>query len=136
MDCRAERLNGIAEQWETALGEGSSAWSGLRPAAQALLVSQLRLPTQGSFHRRQAHPSDLPQCRWINALLGNLKASFSGTFPAFNLNKYARCYLGGYRFCFNRRFLMVATMSKRIANALCCWMPCTRRNLRIAEAYG
>ena len=30
------------------------------------------------------HPNDLPQFRWINTLRGNLKASFCGTFHAFN----------------------------------------------------
>ena len=81
------------------------------------------------------HPSDLPQFRWINTLLGNLKTSFNGTFHAFNFDKYARRYLGGYCFHFNRRFSMAA-MSERIANAVCCCMPCTERDLWVAEAYG
>jgi hypothetical protein len=41
------------------------------------------------------HPTELPQFRWINTLLGNLKTSFSGTFHAFNFDKYASQYLGG-----------------------------------------
>ena len=81
------------------------------------------------------HPNDLPQFRWINTLLGNLKTSFSGTFHAFNFDKYARRYLGGYCFRFNRRFSLAA-MTERIANAVCCCMPCTERDLRVAEAYG
>ena len=83
----------------------------------------------------QAHPNDFPQFRWINTLLGNLKTSFSGTFHAFNFEKYARRYLGGYCFRFNRRFSM-AGMTERIANAVCCCMPVTERDLRVAEAYG
>ncbi|QPN67559.1 IS1595 family transposase [Synechococcus sp. CBW1006] len=81
------------------------------------------------------HPSDLPQFRWINTLLGNLKTSFNGTFHAFNFDKYAKRYLGGFCFRFNRRFAM-AEMTERIANAVCCCMPCTERDLRLAEAYG
>ena len=81
------------------------------------------------------HPNDLPQFRWINTLLGNLKTSFSGTFHAFNFDKYARRYLGGHCFRFNRRFAMAA-MTERIANAVCCCMPRTERDLRVAEAYG
>jgi len=81
------------------------------------------------------HPNDLPQFRWINTLLGNLKTSLSGTFHAFDFGKYARRYLGGYCFRFNRRFAM-AEMSERIANAVCCCMPCTERDLRVAELYG
>jgi hypothetical protein len=30
---------------------------------------------------------------------------------------------------------MVA-MTERIANAVCCCMPCSERDLRVAEAYG
>jgi hypothetical protein len=41
------------------------------------------------------HPNDLPQFRWINTLLGNLKTSLYGTFHAFNFDKYASRYLGG-----------------------------------------
>ena len=35
------------------------------------------------------HQNDLPEFRWINILLGNLKTSFSGTFHAFKFVKYA-----------------------------------------------
>ena len=81
------------------------------------------------------HPNDLPQFRWVNTLLGNLKTSLSGTFHAFNFDKYAKRYLGGYCFRFNRRFSLPA-MTERIANAVCCCIPCTERDLRIAESYG
>ena len=64
-----------------------------------------------------------------------LKTGFNGTFHAFNFDKYARRYLGGFCFRFNRRFSMVA-MTDRIAHAFCCCMPCTERDLRVAEAYG
>jgi hypothetical protein len=50
------------------------------------------------------HPNDLPQFRRINTLLGKLKTTLSGTFHAFNFDKYARQYLGGYCFRFNRFF--------------------------------
>jgi transposase-like protein len=81
------------------------------------------------------HPNDLPQFRWVNTLLGNLKTSLSGTFHAFSFDKYAKRYLGGYCFRFNRRFSLPA-MTERIANAVCCCIPCTERDLRIAESYG
>jgi hypothetical protein len=70
------------------------------------------------------HLKWLPQFRWINTLLGNLKTSFNGTFHAFNFDKYARRYLGGCCFRFNRRFAMAA-MTERIANAVCCCKPVT-----------
>jgi len=81
------------------------------------------------------HPEELPEFRWINILLGNLKTSLSGTFHAFNFDKYARRYLGGFCFRFNRRFVL-ARMTERIANAVCCCKPCPEWALRLAEAYG
>jgi hypothetical protein len=77
----------------------------------------------------------MPQFRWINTLLGNLNTSFGGTFHAYNLDRYARRYLCGYCFRFNRRFSM-AGMIERIANAVCCCMPLTERDLRDAELCG
>jgi len=32
--------------------------------------------------------------------------------------------------------VQVAVLTERIANAVCCCMPCTERDLRVAEAYG
>lgn len=81
------------------------------------------------------HPNNLPQFRWINTLLGNLKTSFSGTDDAFNFDKYARRYLGGYCFRLNRRFSM-SKMTERIANAVCCCVQLTERDLRVAKLCG
>jgi hypothetical protein len=80
------------------------------------------------------HPNDLPQFRWINTLLGELKTSLSGTFHAFYFEKYAGRYLGGFCFRFNRRFAM-AEMTNRITDAICGCMPCTERDLRVAGVY-
>lgn len=95
--------------------------------------------TAGCSHRAVVtggkHPKDLPAFRWINTLLGNLKTGISGTFHAFNFDKYAKRYLGGYCFRFNRRFAMAA-MTERITNAVCCCMPYTERDLRVAESSG
>lgn len=43
--------------------------------------------------------------------MGNLKSSLSGTFYAFNFDKYARRHLGGICFRFNKRFSL-ATMTE------------------------
>ena len=80
------------------------------------------------------HPNDLPRFHWINTMLSKLKTSFSGTFHAFNFNNYARRYLGGYCYRFNRRFSL-AEMTERIAKAVSWCMPCTERDLRVAEAH-
>jgi hypothetical protein len=71
----------------------------------------------------------------MNILLGNLKTSFSGTFHAFNFDKYAKRYLGGFCFLLNRRFKMVA-MTEWIVNAVCVCKPCPERALRVAELYA
>ncbi len=99
-----------------------------------------RAVTTANYHHKAVvtggkHPNDLPQFRWINTLLGNLKTSFSGTFHAFNFDKYARRYLGGHCFRFNRCFSM-AGMTVWIANAVCCCMLLTELDLRVAEDYG
>jgi hypothetical protein len=62
-------------------------------------LASFRAVTTANCHHKAVvtggkHPNDLPQFRWINTLLGNLKTSFSGTFHAFNFDKYARLYLG------------------------------------------
>jgi len=82
------------------------------------------------------HPNDLPQFSWINTLLlGNLKTSLSGTFHAFNVGKYARRYLDGNCFRFNRRFSLAA-MTERIANAVCCCRPCSGVPHRVTSDEG
>jgi len=81
------------------------------------------------------HPSDLPQFRWINTVVSNLKTSLNGSFHAFSFVKVTRRYLGGYCFRFNRRF-SVPEISERIANAVCCCMPCTEPDLRVRRLMG
>jgi transposase-like protein len=124
--------------------EAISAWAAqhLAPGSAVLsdgLACFRSVTTAGCSHQIVVtggkHPKDLPAFRWINTLLSNLKSSFSGTFHAFSFDKYARRYLGGFCFRFNRRFKM-AEIAERIANAVCCCMPCTERDLRVAEASG
>ncbi len=81
------------------------------------------------------HPNDLPQFRWINSLLGNLKATLSGCFHAFKGEKNARLYLSGYCFRFNRGFSLAA-MTERIVNVVCCCLPCIELDFMVGEAYG
>ena len=84
---------------------------------------------------RGKYPNDLPQFRWINTLFGILKTSLSGTSHAFSFDKYARRCLGGYCFRFHQRFAM-AELTDRIADAVCCCMSCTGRDLRVVEICG
>ncbi len=116
------------------LANGSSSFTPVHSRIRAIGPRDLHL-AKGRGLTGGKHPNELPQFRWINTLLGNFKTIFSGTFHAFNFDKYARCYLGGYCFRFNRRFSMVA-MTQRIANAVCCCRPAMEWDLRVAEAYG
>jgi hypothetical protein len=89
---------------------------------------------RGAFQVRQGRHDQSARTS-ANDLTPTLKTSFSGTFHAFNFDKYARRYLGGYCFRFNRRFSM-AGMTERIPNSVCCCVSRIERDLRIAEVYG
>lgn len=52
----------------------------------------------------QRKPKDLPQFKWVNTVLGNLKTMISGAYKAFGYRKYAHRYLGAFAYRFNRRF--------------------------------
>jgi transposase-like protein len=73
------------------------------------------------------HPKDLPEFRWINTVISNLKTSFSGPFDALRFRKYANRYLGSFCYRFNRRFHL-ELMKARIISATC---RCTARPERI-----
>jgi len=78
------------------------------------------------------HPKDLPDFRWINTVISNLKTSFSGTFHALNFDKYADRYLGAFCYRFNRRFNL-EEMTGRILKATCNCTARPERLLRGAE---
>lgn len=49
-------------------------------------------------------PRELPQFKWVNTVLGNLKTMISGCYKAFGYSKYGQRYLGAFAYRFNRRF--------------------------------
>ncbi len=49
-------------------------------------------------------PRDLPEFKWINTMLGNLKTTLAGAFHALKYRKYAQTYLAAFAYRFNRRF--------------------------------
>jgi hypothetical protein len=77
------------------------------------------------------HPKDLPDFRWINTVISNLKTS-RGTFHALNFEKYADRYLGAFCYRFNRRFNL-EEMTGRILQATCNCTARPERLLRSAE---
>jgi len=82
----------------------------------------------GCFHQREIVGKDRKstsmECfSWINTVLGNLKNAITGTYHAFDFEKYSHRYLGEFQYRFNRRFdlagmfirlMKVATRAKAI----------------------
>jgi hypothetical protein len=78
------------------------------------------------------HPKDLPDFRWINTVIGNLKTSFSGTFHALRFENYADRYLGAFCYRLDCRFNL-EEMTTRILRATCICAARPERLLRSAE---
>lgn len=72
--------------------------------------------------------------RAVNTFLGNLKTAYSGTYHAFDFEKYADRYLGEVQYRFNRRFDLSAIL-KRLLVAAVRTSARPERWLR-AEQYG
>lgn len=77
----------------------------------------------------------LEQFRAINTLLGNLKTAFSGTYHAFDFQKYAHRYLAEVQYRFNRRFDLAAILG-RLLRAAVVTPPHPEDSLRMAESAG
>ena len=77
-------------------------------------------------------PRDLPQFKWINTVLGNLKTSIGGSYHAFDFKKYAHHYLAAFAWRFNRRFNMRGLHSRLVVAAANC-PPQTEQMIRAAE---
>jgi hypothetical protein len=76
----------------------------------------------GCIHRPRVvgalKPRDLPEFKWINTVLGNLKTMMSGAFKALKYCKYAQTYIGAFTYRFNHRFAlreMIATLIVDVA---------------------
>lgn len=63
----------------------------------------------GCIHQREVvgkdrKSTDMECFNWVNTILGNLKTAISGTYHAFDFEKYGYRYLGECQYRFNRRF--------------------------------
>ena len=74
-------------------------------------------------------PKDVPEFRWINTVLGNLKTSLSGCYHAFDFQKYAARYLAAFSYRFNRRFDL-RTLHQRLLIAAATTAPHPLRTIR------
>jgi len=77
-------------------------------------------------------PDELPEFRWVNTVLGNVKTSLSGAYHAFDFGKYAGRYLAAIAYRFNRRF-QLKTLPERLLVAAVTTGPRSEAWLRIAE---
>lgn len=72
---------------------------------------------------------------WVNTILGNLKTAITGTYHAFDFEKYPDRYLGEYQYRFNRRFDLREMLSRLIFAAVHTGSR-TESWLRLAEDWG
>jgi hypothetical protein len=61
-------------------------------------------------------PKDLPEFKWINTVLGNLKTTLSDAFHALKYRKYGQTYLAAFAYRLNRRFDLRGLVATLIAD--------------------
>ncbi len=59
----------------------------------------------------------LPDFKWVNTLLGNLKTALSGTYHAFHFDKYGHRYLAEFQYRFNRRSNLKSILARLLRAA-------------------
>lgn len=79
-------------------------------------------------------PKEVPEFKWINTVLGNLKTSLSGCYHAFDFQKYAARYLAAFCYRFNRRFDL-RTLHQRLLVAAVSSSPQPLRSIRLADVH-
>lgn len=77
-------------------------------------------------------PRDLPQFKWVNTVLGNLKTSLAGAYHALDYAKYASSYLAAFCYRFNRRIDLRDLVTQLMVDAALC-PPHPLRVIRAAE---
>lgn len=79
-------------------------------------------------------PRDLPQFKWVNTVLGNLKTTLAGAFHSLRYRKYADHYLAAFAYRFNRRFDLRDLVAQIIVDVTQC-RPVTKAEVKThAEA--
>ena len=122
--------------------ESIEAWAKVALAAPATVVADDLWCFQAVTATVQAHQrivtgsgrkaAKTPEFRWVNTLLGNLKTALSGTYHAFDFEKYGQRYLAEFQYRFNRRFDLRA-MLPRLLRAAVLTKPQPSTKLRLSE---
>lgn len=63
-------------------------------------------------------PRDLPEFKWVNTVLGNLKTTLAGAFHALSYSKYGAHYLAAFAYRFNRRFDLRGLVARLIVDVV------------------
>lgn len=79
-------------------------------------------------------PKEVPEFKWVNTVLGNLKTSLSGCYHAFDFRKYAARYLAAFCYRFNRRFDL-STLHQRLLVAAATTPPRPLHSIRLADGH-
>ena len=79
-------------------------------------------------------PKEVPEFKWINTVLGNLKTTLSGCYHAFDFRKYATRYLAAFCYRFNRRFDL-HSLHQRLLIATVGTTPQPLRSIRVADVH-
>ena len=82
----------------------------------------------------RAKPRDLPDFRWVNTVLGNLKRTINGAYHSLKFRKYADSYLAGFAYRFNRRFDLRDIVARLIVDVTRSG-PAPLRRIRAAEEH-
>ena len=81
-------------------------------------------------------PRELPQFRWVNTVLANLKTLINGAHKSFKFGKYAALYLGAFNYRFNHRFDLARMVTDVVVEAVT-FGPRPERAIRgVAEVYA
>ena len=65
-------------------------------------------------------PRELPQFKWVNTVLGNLKTSLHGTYHSLAWDKHGDSYLTAFAYRFNRRFDLRGLLARLVVDVACC----------------
>lgn len=101
--------------------EAISQWAKAHLAPQTVVSSDgltcFSAVTQaGCIHQ----PRDLPEFKWINTVLGNLKTTLAGAFHSLNYRKYGADYLAAFSYRFNRRFDLRGLVAELVVDVARC----------------
>ena len=65
-------------------------------------------------------PRELPQFKWVNTVLGNLKTSLHGAYHSLDWAKHADSYLAAFAYRFNRRFDLRGLLARLVVDVARC----------------